>query len=110
MDRAKKLYEQYQKDYEQNATQYREQAQRQGLDPRNVVQGYRSTTPGGGRTGTQAQPTSQGSTGTGGQAAAGPATFDRADFLTWRQSAGKTGNPTQDDVEAYFQAKGLKRR
>ena len=50
MDRAKKLYEQYQKDYEQVGTQYREQAERQGLNPRNVVQDYRSTTPGGGRT------------------------------------------------------------
>jgi hypothetical protein len=57
-----------------------------------------------GRTGTQAQPQSQGSTGTG------PATFDRADFLKWRQGSGKSGNPTQADVEAYFQAKGLKRR
>lgn len=40
----------------------------------------------------------------------GPATFDRADFLRWRQGTGKTGNPTQADVEAYFQAKGLTRR
>ena len=61
MDRATKLYAQYQKDYEQNATQYREQATRQGLDPRNVVQDYRSTIPAGGRTGTQTQPQGQGS-------------------------------------------------
>lgn len=57
------------------------------------------------------QPTSQGTSG--GQAPApsqGPATFDRADFLKWRQGTGKSGNPTQADVEAYFQAKGLKRR
>ena len=50
MDRATTLYEQYQKDYEQVGTQYREQATRQGLDPRNVVQDYRSTIPAGGRT------------------------------------------------------------
>jgi hypothetical protein len=59
-----------------------------------------------GRTGTQAPPASQGSTGT----SQGPATFDTADFLTWRRGAGKSGNPTQADVEAYFQARGLKRR
>lgn len=56
MDRSKKLYEQYQKDYEQVGTQYREQATRQGLDPRNVVQDYRSTTPAGGRTAGQPGP------------------------------------------------------
>ena len=60
-----------------------------------------------GQSGTLAPPTSQGSAGTGGQ---GPATFDRADFLKWRQGTGKSGNPTQADVEAYFQAKGLKRK
>jgi hypothetical protein len=61
-----------------------------------------------GRTGAQAQPQPQGQAPAGG--ATGPATFDRADFLRWRQGSGKTGNPTQVDVEAYFQAKGLKRR
>ena len=42
------------------------------------------------------------------RAAQGPAISDTADFLKWRQGAGKSGNPTQADVEAYFQAKGLK--
>ena len=65
-----------------------------------------------GRTGTQAPPTTQGASGgqTSPPTSQGPATFDRADFLKWRQSTGKSGNPTQADVEAYFQAKGLKRR
>lgn len=40
----------------------------------------------------------------------GPATFDRADFLRWRQGTGKSGNPTAADVQAYFEARGLKRR
>jgi len=61
-----------------------------------------------GRTGGQSQaPTSQPTTGTSSQ---GPATFDTADFARWRQGTGKTGNPTAADVEAYFTAKGLKRR
>ena len=45
------------------------------------------------------QPTSQ-----------GHATFDRADFLKWRTSTGKSGNPTAPELEDYFQSKGLKRR
>jgi hypothetical protein len=45
--------------------------------------------------------------GTSGQA---PATFDTADFARWRQGTGTTGNPTAADVQAYFEAKGLKRR
>jgi len=106
LDRSKKLYSQYMKDYEDVGGQYRTLAQRQGYNPDNVVLEYRSTTPAGGRPG-QGQPTGQGPTGTSGQ---GPATFDTADFTKWRQGAGKTGNPTAADVQAYFEAKGLKRR
>ena len=78
-----------------------------------LVQQLEQQTAATGRTGSQAQPasgsqpTSQPSAGTRSQ---GPATFDTADFARWRQGTGKTGNPTAADVEAYFTAKGLKRR
>jgi len=49
MDRSMRLYGQYMKDYEDTSTQFREQATRQGMDPRNVIQDYRSTTAAGGR-------------------------------------------------------------
>ena len=49
MDRSKTLYGQYMKDYEDTSTQFREQASRQRMDPRNVIQDYRSNTPAGGR-------------------------------------------------------------
>jgi hypothetical protein len=65
-----------------------------------------------GRTGGQPQDkgASGGQTSQAPSASQGPATFDRADFLRWRQGTGKSGNPTEADVEAYFQARGLKRR
>jgi hypothetical protein len=44
VSRAKMLYGQYTKDYEDVAEQYREQARRQKLDPANVVPEYRSRT------------------------------------------------------------------
>jgi hypothetical protein len=78
LDRAKKLYAQYQNDYEQTATQYREQATRQGLDPRNVVQDYRSTTPAGGR-------------GT---------TVTEADIAATVQASGKTRQQVLDALKA----------
>lgn len=43
MERAKLLYGQYMKDYEQTAEQFRGVATRQGLNPANVVLDYRST-------------------------------------------------------------------
>ena len=68
-----------------------------------LVKQLEQQTAGTGRTGPQAPPQGQGSTG-----GARPRHTDTADFLKWRQGAGKNGNPTQADVEAYFQAKGLK--
>jgi hypothetical protein len=97
MERAQKLYAQYQKDYEQVGTQYREQAERQGLDPRNVVQDYRSTTAGGGRPGAQAQPTGQGNMGN---------TFTDADIAATLANPANKGKTRQQVIDAAV-AKGL---
>jgi hypothetical protein len=72
-----------------------------------LIEQLREEAKGTGRTGGQGQPTSQAPAASSGQ---GPATFDTADFAKWRQGSGTTGNPTAADVEAYFQAKGLKRK
>lgn len=102
LERAKKLYAQYMKDYEDVGGQYRTLAQRQGYNPANVVLDYRSTTPAGGRGGQGATTGGAGGTsqGQGMSGQGGGKVLSDADIAATMQASGKTRQQVLDAAKA----------
>jgi hypothetical protein len=96
--RTRDAYNQAMTDYDQRMVDFRGIAERQKLDPNNVVVDFRSTAKKA-----QEQPPSAKTAATADPASS---SINREDFMEWRRRNKKTGSVTDEETKQYFAQRG----